>query len=234
MLQVGIWIPFLLSGLLGSFGHCLGMCGPLNFMLAGQVRKNNKSRLPNFTLYHSMRISVYITLGAIIGAAGSLLGISQKLTLIGGITSLILGTIIFLFGAQYVGLLKFIPLGFAGDWWNDIFNRALRTGGWKGVALLGAVNGLLPCGLVYSALLLAASSGNPLSGALGMAIFGLGTFPALLTLDLGSGALSGKFRNRMMRVAGGLMIVVGLQLILRGGAALHFWPHLIRGGLVIW
>jgi hypothetical protein len=110
----------------------------------------------------------------------------------------------------------------------------LQQGGWRGVVALGALNGLLPCGLVYSALLLAASTGEAGRGALGMALFGLGTFPALLTLDLGAGALGVRFRQTMMRLAGGLMLLVGLQLVLRGGAALHFWPHLNWGGFVVW
>jgi sulfite exporter TauE/SafE len=67
-----------------------------------------------------------------------------------------------------------------------------------------------------------------------MAIFGLGTFPALLALDLGAGALSVRFRQRMMKLAGALMLLVGLQLALRGGAALHFWPHLHWGGIALW
>jgi sulfite exporter TauE/SafE len=234
MPQTGIWITFLASGLLGSVGHCLGMCGPLNLMLGGQIRKNDLARLPNFTLYHFMRVVVYIIFGTIIGAAGSLLGISRQLTTIGGITGLLLGGIIIVFGLQYLGLFKRLPFGATGGWWNDAFNRAIRAGGWRGIALMGAVNGLLPCGLVYSALLLAASSGNAVSGAIGMAIFGLGTFPTLLALDLGSGAIAGKLRSQMLRAAGGFMILVGLQLFLRGGAALHFWPHLHWGGIVFW
>jgi sulfite exporter TauE/SafE len=222
------------SGLLGSLGHCLGMCGPLNLMVAAQMRKNDLSALPNFSLYHAVRVLMYVLLGVLVGALGSLLGLSRQLTTLGGAVSLLLGIAILLIGAGYLGWLLSFPLEGASRWWNVALSRTLKQGGWGGVALLGALNGLLPCGLVYSALLLAASTGAAWYGALGMALFGLGTFPALLALDLGAGALSARFRQGMMRVAGALMLLVGLQLTLRGGAALHFWSHLHWGSIALW
>jgi len=234
MSQSSLWITFFLSGFLGSFGHCLGMCGPLNLLVAAQMRKNDLSALQSFSLYHAARIGVYILLGALVGALGSLLGLSRHLTTFGGIVSLTLGAAILLLGAGYVGWLSVFRVDGAARWWNKALSLAMKQGGRHGVLALGALNGLLPCGLVYSALLLAASTGQAWRGASGMALFGLGTFPALLTLDLGAGSLSIRFRQTMMRVAGGLMLVVGLQLILRGGAALHTWPHLHWRGVVIW
>jgi sulfite exporter TauE/SafE len=210
------------------------MCGPLNLMVAAQIRKNDLPALPNFSLYHVVRVLVYVLLGAFVGALGSLLGLSRQLTTLGGAISLLLGSAILLIGAGYLGWLRVFPLEGASRWWNIALSRVLKQGGWGGVALLGALNGLLPCGLVYSALLLAASTGAAWRGALGMALFGLGTFPALLALDLGAGALSVRLRQGMMRVAGALMLLVGLQLILRGGAALHFWSHLRWGSVVLW
>jgi sulfite exporter TauE/SafE len=232
--SASLWITLLVSGLLGSLGHCLGMCGPLNLMVAAQMRKNDLAALPNFSLYHAVRVMVYVLLGALVGALGSLLGLSRQLTTLGGAVSLLLGIAILLIGAGYLGWLRSFPLEGASHWWNAALSRALKQGGWRGVALLGALNGLLPCGLVYSALLLAASTGAALRGAMGMALFGLGTFPALLALDLGAGALSVHFRQGMMRLAGALMLLVGLQLALRGGAALHFWSHLHWGGIALW
>ena len=210
------------------------MCGPLNLMVAAQMRKNDLSPLPNFSLYHAARIIVYMLLGLIVGGIGSLLGLSRQLTTISGVISLLLGIAILLLGAGYLGLLRAFPLEGAASWWNAALSRALKQGGWSGVVLMGALNGLLPCGLVYSALLLAASTGVAWRGSLGMAIFGLGTFPALLALDLGAGALSVRFRQRMMKLTGALMLLVGLQLALRGGAALHLWPHLHWGGISVW
>jgi sulfite exporter TauE/SafE len=234
VIKTSFWVSLLLSGLLGSLGHCLGMCGPLNLMVAAQIRNNELPVVQNFLLYHATRVLVYALLGAIVGSIGSLLGLGQHLTVIGGAVSLLLGIAILLLGVSYLGWLAAFPLEGASEWWNAALTRALRQGGSRGSALLGVLNGLLPCGLVYSALLLAASSGKALSGALGMIVFGAGTMPALLALNLGAGALSVRLRQRMMKVAGVLMLFVGLQLILRGGASLHIWPHLHYREVVLW
>jgi sulfite exporter TauE/SafE len=232
--QASLWITLLLTGFLGSLGHCLGMCGPLNLMVAAQMRKSALPALPYFSLYHAARVLAYVLMGAIVGALGSLLGLSRELTVLGGAVGLLMGLLLLLLGAGYLGWLRAFPLEGPSRWWNAALSRALHLGGGRGVTLLGFLNGLLPCGLVYSALLLAASSGEAWRGALGMVLFGLGTFPALLALDLGVGALSVRFRQAMMRLAGVLMLLVGLQLALRGGAALHLWPHLHWGGVALW
>ena len=224
----------LVSGLLGSMGHCLGMCGPLNMILAAQIRKNELPAGLNFTLYHVARILIYVLLGAAVGLLGSLLGLSRQITTIGGVVSLILGVLIFLLGASYLGWLGAFSLESQANWWNKAFSQVLKKRGIAGVMMLGALNGLLPCGLVYSALLLAASTGVIWQGAAGMALFGVGTFPALLALDFGAGALSIRLRKKVLKVVGILMLIVGLQLILRGGAALTFWPHLHLGGVALW
>jgi len=227
-------IALLLSGLLGSFGHCLGMCGPLNLIVTARIRENDLPLGLSMVIYHAARIVVYILLGTLVGALGSLLGLSTHLTGIGGVTSLALGLTILLLGLGYLGWLPSLAWEGAGGWWNKALSSALQRRGGYGVALLGAVNGLLPCGLVYSALLLAASDGHAWSGALGMAAFGLGTFPALLGLDLGAGALEIRFRQSMVRLAGALMLLVGSQLLLRGGAALGIWNHFHWGSIALW
>jgi sulfite exporter TauE/SafE len=98
---------------------------------------------------------------------------------------------------------------------------------------MGALNGLLPCGLVYSALLVTASSSGALPGALGMFLFGAGTIPALLVIGIGARVLSVRTRQALARGAGFLIVLIGLQLSLRGAAALGIVPSLRLGGLVI-
>lgn len=227
-------IMLLLSGLLGSLGHCLGMCGPLNLMVAARVRESGAPATRSFVLYHLARVGVYIIFGTLVGGLGSLLGLSTHLTEVGGAVSLCLGLAILLLGLGYLGWLPSLAWEGAGNWWNKAMSAVLQRKGGYGLAALGALNGLLPCGLIYSALLLAASTGTAWGGALGMAAFGLGTIPALLGLDFGAGALSVRFRQVMTRLAGALMLLVGAQLTLRGGAALGLWPHLHLWGLALW
>jgi hypothetical protein len=84
------------------------------------------------------------------------------------------------------------------------------------LAFLGMLNGFLPCGLVYAAGIAAAASGSPLSGALSMGVFGLGTLPLLLAVDrLGQG-LGAAGRVRLKKAVPWVIAGVGVLLIIRG------------------
>jgi sulfite exporter TauE/SafE len=233
-MDIGVYGALLLSGFLGSLGHCLGMCGPLMVMVGLQFRARGPVTLPRHLLYHVARIAVYVLLGAVVGGIGSLLGLGSRLNSLAGVASVLLGLGVVLLGVGYLGWLPLGRIEGAGTWLNQAMGRALERGGLWGVILLGALNGLLPCGLTYSALLVAATTGGPLSGALAMGLFGIGTAPALLVVGLGVGELSVRARQAMVRVAGVLIVVVGLQLVLRGLAALGALPHLHLGGVLIW
>ena len=145
-----------------------------------------------------------------------------------------LGLAVIAFGLGYLGWRPLGQLEGWGTWLNRAMGRALKQGGLRGVILLGALNGLLPCCLVYSALLAAAAGGGVIQGALAMAAFGLGTIPALVIIGLGAGALSARIREALTRIAGIVIVIVGLQLALRGAAALRLVPHLELGRIVIW
>jgi sulfite exporter TauE/SafE len=224
----------LLSGFLGSLGHCLGMCGPLVLMIGLQARARGMVGAPIHVLYHGSRIAVYAGLGVAAGTLGSLLGLGASLNHVAGVVSLALGLGVVVFGLGYLGWLPLGKIEGGGAWLERAMSRALERGGRGGILLLGALNGLLPCGLVYSALLVAATTGGPLPGALGMVLFGLGTLPALLIVGMGAGALSPRVRQTLGRVAGVVIVLVGLQLIMRGLAALGVVPPLRLGGLVLW
>lgn len=231
-----VYGPLLLSGLVGSLGHCMGMCGPLVMMVAAQLRAHKLPLLPHYFLYHGARVLVYALLGMLAGGLGTLFGLGTHLSGPAGVVSLLLGASVILLGASYLGWLPFGRFEGAGSWLKGAMGWALRRGGPAGVLVLGALNGLLPCGLVYSALLVAATTGGPLRGALGMVLFGSGTLPALLMVGAGAGALtlSTRVRQVMSRIAGVLIIVVGLQLALRGMAGLGVVAHWRLGGLMIW
>jgi sulfite exporter TauE/SafE len=178
-------------------------------------------------------VAVYAFLGAAVGLIGSLLGLGDHLGRWSGIISVVLGLGVILLGLAYLGWFPLRGLEGSGDWLTRAMGWALQRRRWASL-LLGGLNGVLPCGLVYSSLLIAASSGGPLPGALGMLAFGAGTVPALLVIGLGVGSLGTGVRHAMARVAGGLIVVVGLQLMLRGGAAMGVLPHLRVAGVMIW
>ena len=232
--NTGIFGALLLSGLLGSLGHCMGMCGPLVMMVGLQMKSRGMAPLPQFLLYHSARIATYALLGAVTGAIGSLLGLGAGLSQFAGGLSLVLGIGVILFGLSYLGWLPLGRMEGSNAWLNRAMRWALTRGGRRGIIVLGALNGLLPCGLVYSALLVAASTGGALAGAWGMFVFGAGTIPALLLIGVGAGALNVGTRRVLAHSAGLLIVLIGLQLVLRGAAALGFVPTLQVGGVVIW
>jgi sulfite exporter TauE/SafE len=223
-----------LSGLLGSLGHCLGMCGPLVTMFGVQFRTRRLAGLPYHLLYHASRAGVYVLFGALVGGLGSTLGLGDSLGRVAGTVSLLLGLGVVLLGMGYLGWLPLGRIEGASAWLSRAMSWALRQGSSARVLALGALNGLLPCGLVYSALLVAASTGDVLMGAAGMAVFGLGTLPALLVMGVGAGALSARVRQVFVRVAGVLIVVVGVQLALRGLAGWGVVPHLHLGKVMLW
>lgn len=224
----------LLSGFLGSLGHCLGMCGPLVTMMGITLKANRLSPWPHHLLYHTARIMVYALLGAVAGTIGSLIGLGRGLTSLTGLISLALGVGVILLGLSYLGWLPFGRLEGGGTWLSRTMSGAIRRGGRQGVVMLGVLNGLLPCGLVYSALLVAASTGGAWPGLAAMFLFGASTIPALLVLGLGAGSLSVRTRQSLVRIAGVLIMIVGLQLALRGTAALGVMPHLKLGAVMLW
>lgn len=185
-------------------------------------------------VYHGARIAVYAALGAVVGAAGSLLGLAGRVTTLGAVVGIVLGLAVLAMGLGYAGLLPGIARERGTRWWGRTAGWALRRPGPSGAALLGALNGLLPCGLVYGALLVSASTGSAAGGALCMVVFGVATFPALAIVQTGIGALNPTRRLWLMRAAGVVVLLIGIQLCLRGLATLEVVPSVHLGGLMLW
>ena len=82
--------------------------------------------------------------------------------------------------------------------------------------LTGALNGLLPCGLLYAALLGAVNMSTPAQGALFMVLFGIGTWPALFAVRMGAGLFGDGMRVRLRRLSPVLISAVAVLMVLRG------------------
>ncbi len=146
-----------------------------------------------------------------------------------------IGAAVITLGLGYVGLLPPVFRQRGARWWDSAASWALRRPGGSGAALLGALNGLLPCGLVYGALLVSAGTGSAAGGALCMLVFGLATLPALVAIQTGAGAFLGPGRRAwLVRAAGVIVLLIGIQLLLRGLAALGVVPSVHLGGLMLW
>ncbi len=209
-----ILITALVLGLMGSF-HCLGMCGPIAFILP--VDRNNKTKMAIQTiLYHLGRMTAYGLIGLVFGYVGkgiSLVGIQQKISLIMGILMVVLA---------FVPASKILRLKPLSGWNKFVYFVKSSLGNYLqkrstiGFYVIGFFNGLLPCGLVYIALVGAMATGDPLLGALYMMIFGLGTAPMMtLAIYLGN-FVSLKVRNKINKLIPYAVAIVGILFILRG------------------
>lgn len=200
-------------GLLGSM-HCIGMCGPLVIAVPSTAQTRVKF-VAERLLYNLGRTVTYGILGALVGIVGKnvLLNIQQD-------ASMTLGFIIFLMALIPFGLKsrleKLSPLNTVYAFVRQKFSALLHKRGTVALFSLGMVNGLLPCGLVYTALLGAVAVADVWYSILFMMAFGISTIPALVVISLTGKIFSVKFRPVLARVIPVFSIALALILILRG------------------
>jgi sulfite exporter TauE/SafE len=203
----------LMLGVLGS-AHCIGMCAPLALAVPSAGRTVGARFASAFAL-NSGRVVTYALLGAAFGLFGRgllLAGLQQTV-------SIALGVLI-LTGLLAPRLLGALRLGaVAGGFvirMQGLMARQLKRSSPEGLFLTGMLNGLLPCGLVYLAAAGAMAQDGWASGALFMALFGLGTWPALVGLKV-SGSYAGPgLRSALRKVTPYAYAIMGILFILRG------------------
>jgi len=197
------------AGFLGS-AHCLGMCSGISGLFAaGATVASIKTQVPLAIAYNLGRVLSYAFLGVTVAAVGgAAVGAMPGLA---GPVRLASGLLIVVVGLQVAFCWRLLaPIEKVGAViWNRLAPRA------KGLipattvltaAGLGLIWGWLPCGLVYGALLLAATTADPVGGGMVMIAFGLGTMPAMVLSGLSAARVSA-FTGRN-RVAAGLLIAV--------------------------
>jgi len=195
-----------LAGLLGS-GHCFGMCGGIAAGLGAMSKGRAIAPAIQFNL---ARLFSYAVLGlvaaSVLGGVSGLVPIARWLRILTAVMILLIG-LKFLFNFSGVA---WIERGGAGLW-RRIMPFALKAGNRQdtlGRLLLGACWGFIPCGLVYSVLMTAASTARPLSGALTLLDFGAGTLPSMLGLTVAEPALAAFLEDRTVRRLIGFALVV--------------------------
>lgn len=222
------------TGLTGSLGHCLGMCGPLVLLVGARFPRQVRAAAPFHLLYQSGRIMMLGLGGLLVGEVFALAGRVFSPGIAPALLSLALGGAVTLAGLTILGWLRLPGAARLGGLWRSLADRAMLLPRRAGIFLLGGVNALLPCSLVYTALLVAATLGHPGWSALGMVLFGVGTFPALFALGLGGGMVPQSLRLWFARGSGLFVLLVGGQLILRGAAQLGLVTHWMLGRVMVW
>ncbi len=207
-----LWAAVIM-GLAGSL-HCIGMCGPLVGLMP-----YDRSSVGRFVLTKSLnhlgRISMYALLGVLFGALGQTLvavGLQQGLSIVSGIFILV----IFAWPSRWKRLSPKSKLIQITAWVKSKFSGLLKSKKPSTLFLLGALNGMLPCGLLYMALAASISTGSISNAVLFMIVFGLGTVPALVLVGIFAQVLKQKLSGTYMRFSRILLILTAALLILRG------------------
>jgi sulfite exporter TauE/SafE len=206
---------------LGSFGHCIGMCGGIAIAYSStkiEATTPKKIQALSHLLYSFGRVTTYTVLGAVFGLAG---GVATFSNTTNGILLLVAGVAMVLAGFSLLGKLKFLTLiehsVSKSNWYQKLFASLLHDRSLFSFYLLGLLNGLLPCGFVYFFAITAASTGSALWGAVVMFIFGLSTIPAMFSLSFFVGFFkSSSFRKVMLRLAAIAVIAFGIYTLYRG------------------
>lgn len=214
--MIAPWWLMVLGGLLGST-HCIGMCGGFAVML-GLHCQSWQQNLRSQLLFSLGRLASYGSLGAVAGFAGkSLASRLPAMVNVPAMLSVIAGLFLLWEGLHATGLLhRRQSTSAAGCLFRPLFAALLKHRGWRNVFSAGIFTGLLPCGLVYAFVSLAATSGDLLQGALTMLAFGFGTVPLMLSTGAGAMLLGVSMRQRVWQVAAWSVVVSGLLTLGRG------------------
>lgn len=217
-----LWTAFLL-GFLGSF-HCLGMCGPIALAISAQ----DKNRyLKNKLIYNLGRTVTYSVLGGSIG----LLGFSLALAGIQQWISIAMGALIIVMAFFYKRSERMVAqsglFGVVGRL-RQLLGKYLKRGGTSAFFATGLLNGFLPCGMVYLALIASLAMQSPIYGAAYMFFFGIGTIPMLLSVMVTQNMLGASVRNKLTKTLPYFAMFIGILFIVRGmGLGIHYLsPHL--------
>jgi uncharacterized protein len=208
-----IWSAFLI-GMAGSL-HCVGMCGPIAMALP-QQGAYRWAMVGKLLLYHLGRITTYAGLGMLIGFLG------QGLVLAGlqMYVSVLLGVLLLVVALLSINVETMIhrwaPVRQFQQWVRRSMGQLLNARSNSALLGLGMLNGLLPCGLVYMAVVGAVATGNVFQGAAYMALFGAGTIPLMLLTSVAGQFIDVRWRNQLRRLTPIFLIAFALLFISRG------------------
>ncbi len=223
---MGYIITALTLGLAGSL-HCVGMCGPI--ALALPYNQSDRLRaLGSVLLYNGGRVVTYTFMGTFIGLLGKglfLMGIQTYLSIFFGFALLLVA--IFSINVEA----KIVSLPGVNKFYNALRQKLGQYIKGRSLFAVGLLNGFVPCGLVYMAIVGAITSGGIAQGALFMLSFGLGTIPLMAATAIGGQLVTIKLRNRIRKLYPALLVVIALLFLMRGfnfqiPADMRFWEDM--------
>lgn len=225
--NIGYGIVFLI-GLLASVSTCIAVTGGLFISLASKYDEqaahlSPAARFVTYLSFNAGRIISYTAFGALIGLAGSALTLSAAAY---GVVTIAVSVLMLALGIQMLGLMPGaknlrLQMPAAFKRWNEtLVERRSRAAAFA----LGALTFFLPCGFTQALQLYVLAKADPVTGALTMLVFSLGTLPVLMGLSLATSFTSGNFKRYFFRFAGAAVIVLSLSSIHQGLLLLELWP----------
>jgi sulfite exporter TauE/SafE len=209
-----VWTGFIL-GFFGSL-HCIGMCGPI--VLALPFSGSGFSFVYGRVLYNLGRVVTYALLGIIFGLLGSriyMFGLQQA-------ASIVLGAVIILWIVIPSGLKNklrsFSGYNFFTSRLKNLIVPLFKKRSDLSMVLIGILNGFLPCGFVYMAIAgaMAISNAGPVNSMLFMALFGLGTVPAMFGTSVAGNYINISIKRKFAKIVPVFAILLAIIFILRG------------------
>ncbi len=219
-------------GFLGSFGHCVGMCGPIAVAFALAANRGDATTPGQQFRFHLLlnlgRLCSYVLVGIAIGGLGSVLVAGGQMAGVGSVLrrgmALVTGSLLIGLGMRQVAPQALPNLPFLHPLqgrWHDRLQRIMQAAAqqnhWWTPMALGLVWGLVPCGFLYTAQIKAAATSSLWSGAATMLAFGLGTLPTMLGLGLSSTWLSRDRRSQLFQMGGWITLLIGILVLTRTG-----------------
>ncbi|WP_457594075.1 sulfite exporter TauE/SafE family protein [Hydrogenimonas sp.] len=210
-----------LVALLGSFGHCIGMCG--GFVLAYTAAKvdtqwSASRQFLAHLLYSFGRVTSYMVVGAVFGFLGQKVGFDMTAK---GVLFIVVGFLMLLIGLSLIGKIRFLNSIESSIARSTLFGRlikaAIHSKTLASFYFMGMLNGFIPCGLVYFFATAAIVAGSALKGALVMGVFGIATIPAMLGVGIFSSFIKGSsYRMLVIKIAAVIVMLFGLFTIYKG------------------
>ena len=209
-----LYIVALVTGLVGSL-HCIGMCGPIAIALPLGNKSWGYKTLGSLT-YNIGRTLTYGVLGGLFGLLGKgiqMAGLQQWASIIIGIAMIVS----VIFPAIFKSKVKIDQLltGYASRLISQ-FKRLFKQSSISSLFVIGLLNGLLPCGLVYVAIAGAINTNDLLSGIGYMIIFGLGTIPVMFVIPIAGNIIGTGIRRKLRGVVSVFIVLLGVLFIMRG------------------
>jgi len=227
--MITLVISIFVASVLGSL-HCAGMCGAflaiaLNMEgLDGTRRAGAPSAFQLQSAYHLGRLTTYLMLGLLAGAAGQLLDLSSTLAGVQPVAAALAGSTLAIFGL--VSLLRLLGFSIRKLPAPMVLQNLLRAGHrrafakppvWR-AATIGLLTTLLPCGWLYAFAITAAGTAHPLKGMLVMGVFWVGTLPVLIALGAGLRGALGPLGRRVPAMTCLALMAVGIMTLINRSA----------------